>query len=155
MKTKATSDISGSTLQAGLVTIPARLVRTGVVALAMTAVAMGFFGAGSAFADAPRTSGQLTTTQVPQSPQTTLVDTTSNDSLGKVVTSGVMYVKAGATGQGVSQKQCDALANFINEVQGLALDAANLQRQYEAEELNAIAEELIDGAMNNGCFILY
>jgi hypothetical protein len=99
--------------------------------------------------------GRTVNTQLTQSVRVNQIQATGNSNFGKVATRSVMHVTAGATGQGWSQTQCDTAAKNINEVLGLKQEAANNQRQYEAEELGEIAEGMIDSAMNNGCFIVY
>jgi hypothetical protein len=151
MKTR-TSDSNGSNLQAGLIT-PVRLARVGVAALALTAAGMGFFGAGSASADGPQRLGQTVNAGVTQSTQVTQIQTAGKGNFGKVNTTKVSLVQAGATGDGpADQEECDKRADSINS----ALD--NLKgapSDYYKNQWSSILISRINDAEDRGCFIVY
>lgn len=67
----------------------------------------------------------------------------------------MVYVQAGATGQGESQEQCDQRAELINNWTELGHSAANFG-DFESAMLawgNAIEE--VENAENAGCFIVF
>jgi hypothetical protein len=143
------------TLQAGIVARPARIVRTGIMALALTAAGIGFFG-GSAFADGPRTIGQATNTQLTQtSTQTTQINKTTlgNSNFGKVNINKVMAAKVSATAGGsASQETCDKLASwaegFMND-SNAAAEAGDWELSFElAKQADTTIEK---GSQNGGC----
>jgi hypothetical protein len=67
----------------------------------------------------------------------------------------VSMVQALATGQGLTQKQCDSQARYINGLLASKQEAANSQNQYLAEAYDDMAETAIDAAMDAGCAIIY
>jgi hypothetical protein len=148
--TTATSGTNVTSLHSG----PGKLARAGFTALALTAMGMGLFGAGSASADEPRRLGQPVDAQIAQNVQVKQVQPVGSSNFGKV-SSTVTRVTAGATGQGATQQQCDGYAKGINNILALKQEAANNQDQYLAEAYDDVAESAIDSAMDAGCFIVY
>jgi hypothetical protein len=129
--------------------------KLGAPAAVLVITASGLLGGiGTASADGPQAGG-TSLTPVTRNVSPTSISAPGGRVLKPVTPVRVMLVKALATGQGVSQAKCDALARDINTTLGQKQEAANNQNQYLAEEFDLVAEAQIDHAMDAGCAILY
>jgi hypothetical protein len=150
-RTKASNSYVAN-LQAGLGT-PVGLARIGVAALALTAVSMGFLGAGSASADEPRRLGQPVQTQVVQSTQIKQTQPTSNGSLGKLNTTTVTALKYSSSGTDDNGDSCAnraAFANGLLELSNINAGNGNWQQSFDQA---FTAHKIIEEAVANGCVV--
>lgn len=111
-------------------------------------------GAGAALADGPKPIGG-NTPLVTGTVRTTSISAPGGRTVAPLSTVRVTFVKAAATGKGLTQAQCDIKAGLINTILGWKQEAANDQNQYLAEAYDDVAEQEIDNAMEQGCAIIF
>ena len=127
---------------------------------AVIAVAFGagvacaiLFGGQIAHADGPRPGGGAPVTTTLSTSR--VVSTQGGRTMLPLTSVNVTKVTASASGQGLTQAQCDVKARLINTILGWKQEAANNQNQYLAEAYDDVAEGEIDNAMDQGCIIIF